>query len=136
VDQGQRTSGVGDKGGVTAGECRSCAISRWIAGDSTRSVGGYVAEDIGEDVIVVSSRDFDGLVVMPRRHVSGLEELSVVHRAQVLAALQRATRSVLERNPGMTTTVLVMTDPPASEGHACYHVLPSGYAEPLLPTSP
>ena len=70
-------------------------------------------------------------------HISGLEELSVVHRAQVLAALQRANRSVQERNPGKTTKVVAMTDPPASEGHTCYRVLPSGHVgRGLSPSTP
>ncbi len=68
--------------------------------------------------------------MIPRMHIGVLDELSVVHRAQVLAALQRANRTVQERNPGKTTTVVVMTDPPASEGHTCYQVLPSGQADP------
>ena len=96
-----------------------------------RSVDGYVTEDVEENVVVVSGSEFDGLVVIPRRHISGLEELSVVHRAQVLAALRRATQSVQERYPGKATKVVVMTDPPASEGHACYQVLPSGYVDPV-----
>ena len=91
----------------------------------------YVTEDVDENVVVVSGPEFDGLAVIPRLHVSGLAELSVVNRAHVLAALQRAARSVRERNPGQSTKVVVMTDPPASEGHACYQVLPCGHAHPV-----
>jgi hypothetical protein len=126
VDQGHRSSQVDGEGITSPGECRSCAISVWAAGKGTCNVDAYVSEDVDENVVVVSGREFDGLVVIPRLHVSGLEELSVVYRAQVLAALQRATRLVQERNPGKATKVVVMTDPPASEGHACYQVLSSG----------
>ena len=131
MDQGHRSSQVAGEGSTSAGECRSCAISLWVAGKGMRSVDAYVTEDVDENVVVVSGPEFDGLVVIPRRHVSGLEELSVVHRARVLAALQRATRSVQEKNPGKATKVVVMTDPPASEGHACYQVLPSGHVDPV-----
>ena len=134
MDQGHRSSQVAGEASTSAGECRSCAISLWVAGKGSRSGDAYVTEDVNEIVVVLSGPEFDGLVVIPRRHISGLEELSVVHRAQVLAALQRATRSVQERNPGKATKVVVMTDPPASEGHACYQVLPSG-VDPVPPPS-
>ena len=91
----------------------------------------YVAEDVDEDVVVISGPGLDGLVVVPRQHIGGLEELPVSRRAHVLAALRRATWSVLERNPGTATKVVEMTDPPASEGHACFHVLPSGSDNPV-----
>jgi len=96
-----------------------------------RSLAAYVAEDIAEDIVVISCPGLDGLVVVPRQHIGGLEELSALRRAHVLAAIRRATRSVLERNPGSETRVVVMTDPPASEGHACFHVLPSGSEDPV-----
>lgn len=111
--------------------CRSCAVAQWVAGDSTRSEGSYVAEDVDENVVVIRGPDFDGLVVVPRQHISGIWELPVPRRARLLAALQRATRSVRERYPGMATSVVVMTDPPASEGHACFHVLPSASEDPV-----
>ena len=94
-------------------------------------------EDANENVLVVSGAEFEGLVVIPRMHIGVLEELSVVHRAQVLAALQRANRTVQERNPGKSTTVVAMTDPPASEGHTCYQVVPSAQTDSgHLPSTP
>lgn len=117
------------------GECRCCAIAQWVAGSGARSVAAYVAEDVDEDVVVISGPGLDGLVVVPRQHIGGLEELPVPRRARVLAALQRATRSVLERNPGTATRVVEMTDPPASEGHACFHVQPSSSEDPVHSTS-
>jgi hypothetical protein len=116
-------------------ECRCCAIAQSVTGNGTRSEGAYVAVDVDLNALVVGMPDFDGLLVLPRQHVSGLEELSVPPRAHVLAALQRATQLVLERNPELATRVVVMTDPPASEDHACYLVLPCGSAEPVFSLS-
>jgi hypothetical protein len=126
VDQGHRVARLADSGIVPPRECRSCAVTRWATGDRAQVVSAYVAEDIDENVVVISGSDFEGLVVVPRQHLGGLEELPVHRRADVLAALRRATRSVLERNPGTSTQVVVLTDPPASEGHACFQVLPGG----------
>ena len=98
-------------------------------------MAAYVAEDVDEDVVVISGPELDGLVVVPRQHIGGLEELSDLRRAHVLAALRRATQSVRDRNPGSVTRVLVMTGPPASEGHVCFHVLPNGSEDPGGSTS-
>jgi hypothetical protein len=135
VNQGHGLSRLPSQGITLEGECRSCAIAQSVAGHSTRRLDAYVAEDVDEDVIVISGPELDGLVVVPRQHISGLEELPVLRRAHVLAALRRATRSVLETYPGTATSVVAMTDPPASEGHACFHVLPSGSAAPVRSTS-
>ncbi len=127
MDQGNRSARL--VGGDITWErgCRSCAVAQWVAGDSTRGDGSYVAEDVDENVVVIRGPDFDGLVVVPRQHISGIEELPVPLRAQLLAALQRTTRSVLQRNPGMTTRIVGITDSPWSEGHACFHVLPCAF---------
>jgi hypothetical protein len=130
VDQGHHSSRLAGEGSVSSEECRSCAISLEISNEGAGGSDHYVAEDIDENVVVVSSSLFAGLVVIPRLHAGGLEELSVVHRAEVLGALQRATRSVQERNPGMMTKVVVRTEPPAAEGHACYQVLPGDHTDP------
>jgi hypothetical protein len=130
VGQGHRSSRFAGEGSIWAGECRSCAISLEISDEGVLRTENFVAEEIDENVVVVSSSLFAGLVVIPRLHVGGLEELSLEHRAQVLGALQRATRSLQERNPGMLTKVVVRNEPPASEGHACYQVLPSDHADP------
>ena len=124
MDRGHRSSPIAYEGSISAVECPLCVISLWAAGTSTGGVDAFVTEAVDENVVVVSSPALDGLVVIPRSHVSGLEELPVVHRAQVLAALQRATRRVQERNRGIPMKVVVMTDPPASKGHTCFQVLP------------
>lgn len=135
MDQGQGLSRPPGQDITVAGECRSCAIAQWVAGHSMESVAAYVAEDVDEDVVVISGPELDGLVVVPRQHIGGLEELSDLPRAHVLAALRRATQSVRERNPGSMTRVVVMTEPPASKGHVCFHVVPSGSEDPVGSTS-
>jgi hypothetical protein len=106
-------------------KCRSCALARSAGAQGAESLVGYVAEAVDEEAVVISRPGLDGLVVLPRQHISGLEELSVPRRASLLAALRRATESVRDRNPGWTSRVVVMTDPPASEGHVCFEVVRS-----------
>jgi hypothetical protein len=135
VDQGRDLSRLPGQRFALAGECRSCVIAQWVADHSMRDLGTFVAEDVDEDVVVFSGPELDGLVVVPRQHIGGLEELPDLRRARVLAALQRATRSVRERNPGSVTRVVVMTDPPASERHVSFHVLPDSPEDPDDPAS-
>jgi hypothetical protein len=132
VDEGNRSWRLVGEEFTVKPECRCCAIAQSLAGNRTRSEDGYVAVDIDLNAVVVRGPDFDGLLVVPRQHGSGLGELPVPHRAHVLAALQRASCLVLERNPGSATRVVVTTDSPASEHHACYLVLPCLSAEPLF----
>jgi hypothetical protein len=106
-------------------ECRSCAIAHWAVGHSTRSVDRFVAEDIDEDVVMISGPNLDGLMVVPRRHIGELEELSVRGRGHILAAVRRAAQMVQERTSGSATRVVAMTGPPPSDGHVCFHVVPS-----------
>lgn len=109
--------------------CRSCAVAQRSADVHTRPEG----DSVDDDVVVMSGPDRRDLLVLPRQHVSGLEELSVPHRANVLAAVQRATRAVRKGNPWSTPRISVRTDVPASEGHLCIHVLaddPDGAMDP------
>jgi diadenosine tetraphosphate (Ap4A) HIT family hydrolase len=89
-------------------------------------VAPYVTEEIDDDVVVIREPDLEGLVVIPRQHISGINGLSVLGRANLLAALRRVAQSVQERNPGSATRIVVMTDAPATEGHVCFHVTPRG----------
>ena len=133
MDEDQGLSPHSDENVTQARECRTCTIARRLARHDPQR------KSAAEDAFVLSEPELDGLVVLPYQHVGGLDELSDRGRARVLAALRRATRSVLERNPGSTTTTIsVMTDPPASEGHTCFHVLPRDQEEPenLPPISP
>ena len=104
-----------DKG--TAPECGSCrAARRAVAQD---------ASCVDDDVVVISRAELGGLLVVPRQHISGIEELPVAHRARVLAALQRAKHSVREQNPQASAEIVVTTDSRASDGHVCFEVLPT-----------
>jgi diadenosine tetraphosphate (Ap4A) HIT family hydrolase len=125
VDEGNCSLRLVSDNITVESECRCCAIAQSVADNRTRSGNTYVVQDIDPDVVVVRRPDLDGLLVVPSQHVSGLEELPVPVRAHVLAALQRATQLVLERNPGLATRVVVMTDPPASEDHVCFRVVPA-----------
>ena len=78
-----------------------------------------MTEDVDQDVVVISGPELEGLLVVPRQHIGGLDQLSAPDRGRLLAALRRAARLVQERNPGSATKVVVMTVPPASEGHVC-----------------
>jgi hypothetical protein len=131
VDPPHESSGLPGDDITPALECRSCALAQWAAGHSTRSVTRYVTEDVDEDVVVISGPELDGLLVVPRQHIGGLEELSIPGRGHLLAALRRAAQLVQERNPGSATRVVVMTVPPASEGHVCFHVVPSASEDPV-----
>jgi hypothetical protein len=124
LDQSQASSLVPGQG-TLAGECRSCVFGQWVTGDRTRSVGPYV-EAIDDDVVVIREPELDGLVVIPRQHIGGINCLSVPGRARLLAALRRVAQSVRERHPGSATRIVVMTDAPATEGHVCFHVTPGG----------
>jgi diadenosine tetraphosphate (Ap4A) HIT family hydrolase len=124
VDEDQGLSPHSEENVTHARECRTCTIARRLARHDPQRKSA-------EDAFVLNEPELDGLVVLPYEHVGGLDELSDRSRARVLAALRRATRSVLEKNPGTTTTtIIVMTDPPASEGHTCFHVLPRDRGEP------
>jgi len=110
---------------LPAEPCQTCAVAHKVAGQSTNSGAACVAKVVDEDAVVMSGPQLGGLIVLPRRHVSGLEELPPPRRARVLAALRHATRLVRDANQGAASRVVVMTDPPASVGHVCFHVLPS-----------
>jgi hypothetical protein len=121
-DQVNGWSWVSGQGTLTR-ECRFCAIAQLVGDCGTPAIARYVEEDVDEDVVVVSRSGLDGLVVIPRRHVGGLEELAVAHRARVLAALRRVARSIQERNPGSAARVVEMTDPAESDGHISFRVV-------------
>lgn len=125
MDHGHDWSRV--SGQVTlARKCPSCAIAQGVTDRGVRRRVSY----FDADVVVISGPELDGPVVIPRLHVGGLEELPVAHRAHVLAALSRVTQSVREENPGAAAKVVVLTDLPASAGHVCFQVVPSGSEDP------
>jgi diadenosine tetraphosphate (Ap4A) HIT family hydrolase len=95
-----------------------------------RSVAPYVTEDVDDVVVVISEPELNGLLVIPRQHIGGLEGLSVPGRAHLLAALHRVKQSVQERNPGSVTRIVVMSEAPATEDHVCFHVTPGDHEDP------
>jgi hypothetical protein len=119
-------------GGIRRGQCSSCVTARRAAEQRT----GRGADYVDDDVVVLSGPGLEGFVVLPRLHVNGLEELTITSRANVLAAVQRAARSVTEKNPGSVASVVAMTDLPASQGHVSIHVLPGRADNPGDSASP
>jgi hypothetical protein len=120
MDIDHRHSRLPVLGAGLKGRCGSCVAAQQ-AGDP-RSQGP--TEHVDEGFFLMSGPELDGWVVVPCPHISGLEELSIPHRASVLAALRRATRSVRKRYPWAMPTIVGRTDLPASEGHVCFQVLP------------
>jgi len=75
---------------------------------------------------MISGSGLDGLVVVPRQHIGGLEDLPAAHRACILATLRRVTQSLQERNPGSTARIVALTDLRSSKGHVCFQVVATG----------
>jgi hypothetical protein len=132
MDRGDGPSLLPVEGGTPREQCSLCATARRAAELRT----GRGAEYVDDDVVVISGAELEGLVVVPRLHVGGLEELSITSRANVLAAVQRAAVSVKEKSPWSTASVLALTDLPASQGHVCIQVLPGGADNPGDSISP
>ena len=131
MDHGESLSLLPVPGGTRRGQCWSCATAQRTADRRT----GRVADQVDDDVVVMSEPEFKGFIVVPRVHVTGLEELSISGRASILAAVQRAARAVREENPWSAPRIVVLTDLPASEGHMCIHVLPGEGDNAMVPTS-
>jgi diadenosine tetraphosphate (Ap4A) HIT family hydrolase len=87
-------------------------------------MSSYTAEDVDEDIVVLNAPSLVGLIVMPSRHVSELAELPPPERARVLAALRRVSAWVEAEYHGSAPRIVVTTDPPASEGHVGFQVVP------------
>lgn len=112
MDHGYGLSLLPVQGSTREGYCESCTMVRTSAdGDD-------------DDVVLVSRPELPGVLVVSPWHVRTLEELSISHRANLLAAVQRATRSVTEKGPGPAPRIVALTDLTASEGHLCVHVMP------------
>jgi hypothetical protein len=110
--------------GVLSGHCDACNLAQWIGDRTKRHTESRPALAEDEDVVVLRLPDPIGLVVIPRHHVSGLAELPPQQRARVLAALRRISVSIGDEHHGSAPTVVVTTDPPASDGHICFQIGP------------
>lgn len=126
VDQGHEVSRLLQEAS-TPGQCGSCLLIQRIAGHPSVPASSHVdsvEEYVDEDVVVISLPGVSGLVVLPRRHVCNLGELPTPSRANVLAALRRATQSVNQDSPGSTARVDVVSATSAADEHMCLHVTP------------
>ncbi len=116
---------VSGQGSLTS-ECHCCVIAQLVTDFGTSL---EVTEDVDRYVVVISGSGLDGLVVVPRQHIGGLEDLPAAYRACILATLRRATQSLQERNPGSATRIVALTDLPSSKGHVCFRVVVKGPEE-------
>jgi hypothetical protein len=106
-----------------AGDCVCCDLARFASELVTLGATRDVSLDIDHDAIVASISGLEGMVVIPRQHFGGLEDLSTSDRARYLASLRRATNSLRERNPEAEVRITALGDLPSSKGHACFQVV-------------
>ena len=129
VDRGSRFLQIPWQGDAPADGCRSCAIVQSVARQSPEETA-FIVESANEDAVVLRGPQLDGLVVVPRRCVSGLQELPVIGRGHVLAAVRLATLLVRDENLGSTSRIEVMRDLSAPARHVSYQVVPEGWDSP------
>jgi hypothetical protein len=127
MDHGESLTLLPVQGSIGQRQCGSCAMAQQAADRLSVRAPDYV----DDDVVVISGPEFKGFVVLPRLHVANLEALSVSCRANVLAAVQRATRVVREQKPWSEARIFVLTALPGSEGHLCIRVLPGDADESM-----
>jgi diadenosine tetraphosphate (Ap4A) HIT family hydrolase len=120
VDHGDGITLLPVRGALPSGQCGSCWAERIDADRPSECETSHV----DDDVVVIRAPESNGFVVVPRPHVESLEDLPLRCRASVLAAVQRALRSVREENPWSAVRIEVRTDLPTSEGHLSIVVLP------------
>jgi hypothetical protein len=107
MDHGEDFSLLSVREAIPRDQCEFCATA-------DRAIDG---------VVVFSGSELEGVLVVPQSHVDGLEDLSVPHRANLLAAVQRATREVSDGIPVSGPKIEVLTDRPGSLGHIGIHVM-------------
>ncbi len=112
--------------GSLASDCHCCVIAQLVTDFGTTL---EVSEDVDRYVVMISGSGLDGLVVVPRRHIGGLEDMPAAHRAFILATLRRVTQSLQERNPGSAARIVALTALPSSKGHVCFQVVAKGPEE-------
>jgi hypothetical protein len=106
-------------------KCRSCALVQSGASPTAGGTAAYVAETFNEDAVVLGDSQLAGLVVIPRRCINSLEELSPPRRARVLAAVRHATLLIRQKTEGSTSRIIAVTDSSAPAGHVSFQVLPN-----------
>jgi hypothetical protein len=123
VDRGSSFLQIPWQGEISTDGCRSCAIVRSVARQSPEETS-FIVESANDGALVLRGPQLAGLVVVPRRCVSGLQELPVLGRGHVLAAVRLATLLVRGENVGSTSRIEVMRDPSAPASHVSYQVVP------------
>jgi hypothetical protein len=102
--------------------CRTCAIVRSVARQSPEETT-FVVESANDDAVVLRGPQLAGLVVLPRQCVSGLQDLPVLGRGHVLAAVRVATLLIREETPDSASRIEVLRDVSSPSGHVSYQVV-------------
>jgi hypothetical protein len=124
INVNREVSQMSSEGIVPAERCRCCAILQSVANPNRGEGTPYVIEAANDQAVVLSGPELTGLLVLPRQCVGGIEELSPVHRAEVLAAVRLATRLVREGHLGADSRIVVMNDSTKAAGHVRFEVVP------------
>jgi hypothetical protein len=129
VDRGSSFLQIPWQGETSADGCRSCAIVRSVARQSPEETS-FIVESVNDDALVLRGPELAGLVVVPRRCVGSLQELPVLGRGHVLAAVRLATLLVRDENVGLTSRIEVLRDLSAPASHVSYQVVPETAGSP------
>jgi hypothetical protein len=120
VDQGSSFLQIPWQGKAPTAGCRSCAILRSVARQSPEETT-FVVESANDGAVVLRGSQLAGLVVVPRGCASSLQDLPLVDRGQVLAAIRIATLVVRDENAS-ASRIEVMRDSSGLTGHVSYQV--------------
>lgn len=124
MDRGSWFLQIPRQGETTADACHSCAIVQLLAGQTPSEESAFTIEGANDGALVLRQPDVAGLVVVPRRCVTGLQELPVAGRGHVLAAVRMATLLVRSENLEGTSRIEVMRDSSTPACHVSYQVVP------------
>jgi hypothetical protein len=102
--------------------CRTCAIVRSVARQSPEETT-FIVESTNDGAVVLRGPQLAGVVVVPRQCVSGLQDLPVLGRGHVLAAVRVATLLIREENLDSAGRIEVMRDMSSPSGHVSYQVV-------------
>jgi hypothetical protein len=120
-----------DRHSAETEKCEACAVARSGAACGVVPWLNGATVTVEAAVILISWPRIAGRLIVPRHHIGGLEELPLARRAEVLAAIRRASGVVgLEEPPSAQARVIVSTDSPASASHVCFRVLPPDATAP------
>jgi hypothetical protein len=122
VERGSSFLQIPWQGDAHTDGCRSCAIVRSVARQSPEETT-FIVESANDGAVVLRGPELAGVVVVPRRCVSGLQDLPIPGRGDVLAAVRLATLLVREENPETASRIEVMRDMSSPSGHVSYQVV-------------